>query len=169
MARQKAAEEGLDERVSFEVMDAEQLFFPDGCFDLVCGSGILHHLDLKKALGELVRVLKPDGQAVFFEPLGHNPLIGLYRRLTPQMRSVDEHPLSVDDLRLFSQYFGRAEFHYFHLCSLVAVLFRRLPGFHALRAGLEALDRLLFKIPFMRKQAWIVVMQLRGPGSRYGR
>lgn len=169
LARQKAVDEGVAEQTSFQVMDAEQLAFPGDYFDLVCGSGILHHLDLKKALGELVRVLKPDGQAVFFEPLGHNPLIQLYRRLTPQMRSADEHPLSVDDLQLFFRYFAQVEFHYFHLCSLMAVPFGRLPGFHALRAALEGLDRLLFRLPFLRKQAWIVVVQLHGPGSQYGR
>ena len=43
-------------------------------FDLVCRSGILHHLDIGRAMSEVGRVLRPNGHAVFIEPLGHNPL-----------------------------------------------------------------------------------------------
>ena len=41
---------------------------------------------------EINKVLKDDGEMVFLEPLGTNPLINLYRKLTPKSRSVDEHP-----------------------------------------------------------------------------
>ncbi|MBI2504375.1 MAG: class I SAM-dependent methyltransferase [Candidatus Latescibacteria bacterium] len=162
-ARRRAAAEGLEDRLCLQVMDAEALEFPDQRFDLVCGSGILHHLDLERALAELCRVLKPGGRAVFFEPLGHNPLIALYRRLTPRLRSADEHPLRWGELQLIARHFARARFCFFHLSSLLAVPFRRLPGFGVLLGGLEALDRLLFRVPFLRKQAWIVVVELEGP------
>lgn len=164
-ARGRAAAEGLEERLRLQVMDAEALEFPAGCFDLVCGSGILHHLDLERAAAELCRVLKPGGRAVFFEPLGHNPLIALYRRLTPRMRSADEHPLRWGELEQLAGHFARARFHCFHLCSLLAVPCRRLPGFSLLLSALEAFDRLLFRLPFLRKQAWIVVLELEGPAA----
>jgi len=51
-------------------MNAEELKFADDYFDIVCGGAILHHLDLNKALSEIARVLKPDGKAIFVEPLG---------------------------------------------------------------------------------------------------
>ncbi len=35
--------------------------------------------------------------------------------------------------------------------------------YRVLQGTLEALDRVLFKIPFMKKQAWIVVIELGGP------
>src|SRR4029077_19868431 len=44
-ARRVAAERQSGD-AEFRVMNAEALEFPDGAFDLVCGSGILHHLDL---------------------------------------------------------------------------------------------------------------------------
>lgn len=164
-ARLRAAAEGLENRLSLQVMNAEALDFPAASFDLVCGSGILHHLDLKRALAELRRVLKPGGRAVFFEPLGHNPLIALYRRLTPAMRSADECPLRWAELQWIARHFVRAEFRFFHLTSLAAVPFRKIPGFGALLEVLEALDRQLFRVPFLRKQAWIAVLELEGPAA----
>ena len=159
-AKKRAIEEGLSEKLSFYVMNAESLDFSDNFFDRVCGSGILHHLDLNTALKELTRVLKNDGEAIFFEPLGHNPLINLYRRLTPHMRSEDEHPLHIKDLHLLSQYFNHAEFRYFHLFSLLAVPFRKIPGFKILLKSLAILDQFLFRFFGLKKFAWIVVIKL---------
>jgi hypothetical protein len=48
--------------------------------------------DLSLACSEIARVLRPGGPAIFVEPLGHNPLINAYRKRTPALRTVDEHP-----------------------------------------------------------------------------
>jgi ubiquinone/menaquinone biosynthesis C-methylase UbiE len=163
IAKAQAVTEGLENRLSFAVMNAEELQFEDAYFDVVCGSGILHHLDLDKALTELARVLKPSGSAVFFEPLGHNVLINLYRRLTPKMRSQDEHPLLMCDLKRFSTHFKQCRFHYYNLLALAAVPFHSLPGFKGLLAFLHGLDRLLLSAPFLKSQAWLVVVKLEQP------
>jgi demethylmenaquinone methyltransferase/2-methoxy-6-polyprenyl-1,4-benzoquinol methylase/phosphoethanolamine N-methyltransferase len=63
VARQKAAKAGVDARFHTAVM--EKLPFPDGHFDLVLSSLMLHHLpaDVKRAgFAELNRVLKPGGR-----------------------------------------------------------------------------------------------------------
>lgn len=45
--------------------DAENLPFPDDCFDIVYSNGVLHHtVSTEQAIGELRRVLKPGGQFV---------------------------------------------------------------------------------------------------------
>lgn len=45
--------------------DSEALPFADGTFDIVYSNGVLHHtLDTEKAIAEVLRVLKPGGQAV---------------------------------------------------------------------------------------------------------
>lgn len=49
-------------------MALEQMGFKYETFDVVIGSGILHHVDIELALCEIERVLKPDGYFVFFEP-----------------------------------------------------------------------------------------------------
>lgn len=56
---------GLDARI----MDAQNLAFPDSCFDLITASDILEHLpDEGGALREWHRVLKPAGLLVVFVP-----------------------------------------------------------------------------------------------------
>src|SRR5262245_46782825 len=97
-SRAHAIQQGI-EGIEYRVMDAEALDFEEDTFDVVCGTAILHHLDYPRALSEIARVLKPDGSAIFIECLAHNPVINLYRRLTPHLRSADEHPLRMCDLR----------------------------------------------------------------------
>ena len=61
-------------RPLYLAMNPEHLDFGDGAFDVVCGTGVLHRLNLGRALSEVARVLRPSGSAVFVEPLGRSPL-----------------------------------------------------------------------------------------------
>jgi SAM-dependent methyltransferase len=162
-AADRAAAAGLP--ANYRVMDAERLEFPDGSFDLICSAAILHHLDLNKAYSEIARTLKPQGHAIFMEPLAYNPAINLYRRMTPDMRTPDEHPLTLADLALAKTYFNHVEVRYFALATLFAIPFRNVRGFFPkLLHGLEAVDRGLFRfVPFMRRYAWHVVIVLGQP------
>ena len=164
-AAERAEREGVSGLCEFRLMDAERLEFPESSFDLVCGSGILHHLDLSPALSEVARVLRPGGHAVFVEPLGHNPAINLYRRRTPELRTEDEHPLLMSDLELARAYFGRVEARHFHLLTLLAVPFRRTRAFGAALGVLAAADRALFRLSIARKHAWTVVITLSRPAA----
>lgn len=167
-ARERAAREQL-ETINFRTMNAEALEFADHTFDVVCGRAILHHLDLDKALTELARVLKPEGSAIFIEPLGHNPLINLYRHLTPHLRTEDEHPLLMSDLKTMERYFGQLDLRFFHLQSLLAVPFGGLQGFERLLKLLDAADQGLFKLAhFTRRYAWTVVLTLSRPKPQPG-
>ena len=160
--RRRAAADHVADQVTFEVIDAESLQFPDGTFDLVCGSGVLHHLDLSREYtADSARVLQPHGTAVFVEPLGHNPLINAYRRRTPALRTVDEHPLLLRDLEQAREHFAKLELKFFHLASLAATPFRNRRGFERVLAALDRLDRVLFRIaPPLRRHAWMVVMRM---------
>jgi 2-polyprenyl-3-methyl-5-hydroxy-6-metoxy-1,4-benzoquinol methylase len=53
MAKKDMADSAF--HADFHVMDAEKTSFHDGSFDLVVGTGILHHLDLAKSYRELSR------------------------------------------------------------------------------------------------------------------
>lgn len=162
-ARAAARERGIT-GVRFAQMDAERTAFRDRSFDLVAGKGILHHLALDRAFAEVARVLRPDGRAVFREPLGSNPAIRLYRRLTPALRAPDEHPLLAPDLDGARRWFERVETRVFHCTSIAATPLRGLPGGEALSRGLDGFDSWLFRrIPATRALAWIVVLECSRP------
>jgi ubiquinone/menaquinone biosynthesis C-methylase UbiE len=161
-ARQMAIIEEID--IDFRVGNCEQLDFDDQSFDLICGAGVLHHLNLNKAFHEVARTLTPGGKAVFIEPLGHNPFINLYRRATPSLRTTDEHPLLMSDMSLACRYFENIETSFFNLFSLLAVLFRKQRGLEKIQSILSLLDALTFKlVPAAKRYAWIVVMELSRP------
>lgn len=157
-----AAEKGIN-NISFSVMNAESLKFPDNCFDIVCGKSILHHLDLKLSYSEIARVLKPDGKAYFVEPLGHNPLINIYRKLTPGIRTEDEHPFRRKDMSLIINYFNRLNLKFFYFLSLLSVLFNNKKSFFNVLNFLNSIDQMLFKKSFLKYQAWQVVIEMENP------
>lgn len=65
IALQRANEQNLGLRVSFEVEDAEALSFEDHSFDRVfCGMALMHFPDPDAALRQFKRVLKPGGKLV---------------------------------------------------------------------------------------------------------
>ena len=162
LANERAQEMGLD-NAHFLIMDAEELDFATNSFDLVFGTGILHHLDLDRSLSEIARVLKPEGRAIFIEPLGHNPVINLFRRLRPELRTPDEHPLRARDLREMTRYFGHLDRECYCLTSLLAVPLRQRASFRAVQTALESFDRALFRLPFTGLLAWQLLLVLTRP------
>jgi hypothetical protein len=95
------------------------------------------------------------------EPLGHNVLVNLFRRMTPSLRSADEHPLLKHDLRFMDSHFEDCRIEYFGLVSVAAAsLARPLRRSLGLRRFLEAVDRCLFTVPWLRLQAWSVLIEL---------
>ena len=133
--------------VRFEVMDAMKLEYPANSFDLVYGSGIVHHLDTEVSAREVARVLRVGGTALFWEPLGYNPVINAYRAMTPGARTVDEHPLLAGDLAQMRRHFAAVEPTFFGLTSIAAVPLRRSRIGMPVRAALMRLDRALFRVP----------------------
>lgn len=159
-ATSRARREVLD--ASFVQMDAEQLASAPGAFDVVCGSGILHHLDLDRSVTEIRRVLKPGGVAVFYEPLGTNPIINLYRRLTPSMRTPDEHPLVPRDFEVMRDRFRSVDVEHHTLLSLAGTLVGRVPRVGAVLVRmLQRVDRwLLDSFRPAQRFAWVAVIRM---------
>jgi SAM-dependent methyltransferase len=161
-ARSKAEQAGVAANIDFRVMNAEALDVEAGRFDFVCGLGVIHHLDLEASLTEVARVMKPTAGALFIEPLGHNPVINLYRRRTPDQRTVDEHPLVMDDLSIVRAHFAQVDETYFHLLGLLALPLVGRRRFDDVLDGLDALDRVVFRTG-LRRYAWMLALRLAGP------
>ncbi|MEM7468155.1 MAG: class I SAM-dependent methyltransferase [Pseudomonadota bacterium] len=157
-----AEEKNLD--IAYHAMNAERTEFPDNSFDLTVGMGIIHHLELHTCYKELARILKPGGSAIFMEPLGHNPLVNLYRYVTPSLRTEDEHPLLLQDIELAKNYFDEVTPEYYQLCSLAAFPFRKTDLFETVSSKLERFDQALFEIvPYLKRHAWVCILKLGSP------
>ncbi len=78
--------------VTFEAENAYDLSYPDNSFDSVVGSSVLHHLEVEKALCEILRVLKPGGSLYFTEPNMLNPQIALQKNLPALKRRLGDSP-----------------------------------------------------------------------------
>ena len=58
----------LENIIAFFVGDAQDLPFPNACFDAVVNFGIIHHvLDWRRCISELSRVTRPGGTFYFEE------------------------------------------------------------------------------------------------------
>jgi ubiquinone/menaquinone biosynthesis C-methylase UbiE len=148
----------------YQVMNAEELTFEDKTFDVIYGSGILHHLSLEKSFKTLSDKLKSNGKAIFIEPLGHNPLINGFRNRTPDIRTEDEHPLLVQDFELARKYFDKVSIQYFYLSTLsLPLLFgQRSPAI--LVSIFNTIDKAIFALlPPLRRHAWQILLKLESP------
>ena len=88
IAAERATQRGLS-NATFQPADAHALPFPDNGFDRVTSRlGIMFFSDLSRALGEMRRVLKPEGRAIllvwgpFEQPYFHST-IGTVLRMLP--------------------------------------------------------------------------------------
>jgi ubiquinone/menaquinone biosynthesis C-methylase UbiE len=112
-AKERARRQGLEDTVEFRVADAFELPFEDDSFDVVIFESVLTPLpgDKRKALGEMVRVVRPGGRIGANESTVHpsapeewlalldeHPAIHGY--FTPQtLRSLfDESGLQVEEM-----------------------------------------------------------------------
>jgi len=113
---------GFVGQVDVRQMDVCRLLYDDESFDIVTGTFILHHVDIAKAAREISRVLKPGGRAIFSEPLAHNPISNIWRRLTPGIRTSNEWPLSYSEISEMSKYFSSVNYEEFDLLPLLSSL-----------------------------------------------
>jgi len=164
-------------RVKTQVEDAMNLSFKANTFDIVYAANTMHHVDPHRMLEETHRVLKPGGLLCTWDPLIHNPLINIYRRLATQIRSDDESPLNISIVKNAQQLFSHVTYDTFWLATLwIFIQFFLIEHVHPnqerywkkiileekrlrpLYLKLESLDRLLKKIPGFKRYAWNIAI-----------
>ncbi|HEY6549200.1 MAG TPA: class I SAM-dependent methyltransferase [Vicinamibacteria bacterium] len=139
--------------------NAEAMSYPEGTFDAVYGSSVLHHLDLDASLRELHRVLKPGGRLVFAEPNLLNPQVVYMFKYGPAKERFGVSP----DEMAFTRFRARAAlakagfvdiqispFDFLHPSTPPAWLDR-----------MAALGRGLERIPLVREIAGSLLMRAR--------
>jgi ubiquinone/menaquinone biosynthesis C-methylase UbiE len=135
----------------FSVQDAHKILFSDNSFDVVIASGVLHHLNLSIVCDEICRLLRPNGILFAKEPLGTNPFINLYRKLTPYARTEDERPLTKSDLIYLSIKFQLIQSQYIGFFSILSILFKN----KKITKALNIIDNLMDKTP-LRYWFWYI-------------
>jgi len=181
MARKLAAHHGVE--VETRLVESDRLPADADEFDRVYGSGVLHHAPLDTAIPELARIMKPDALGCFLEPLPYNPAINVYRKVASAVRTVDERPLTMEDIERFSNHFSRVEHREFWLSTLL-VFFKFLlwdranpnkerywKKIYTDAAELEPMvrplrkldDALLTRFPLLGRMCWTTVITLSKP------
>ena len=165
--------ERYEVEIQGKVMNAMDIDFPDGSFDIVYAANLLHHVDFKSILSETNRILGPGGKLCFWDPLKHNPIIGVYRRMAKEVRTEDERPLDIAILKNVSEIFSRIEFDTFWLATLwIFIRFyfiekvdpnkerywkkivQEESRLRELYYSLERIDMVLKKVAFLKRYAW---------------
>ncbi|MDD4124745.1 MAG: class I SAM-dependent methyltransferase [Eubacteriales bacterium] len=69
-----------NESISYQIIDIQDIPYPDNCFDIVIANMMLYHVpDMGKGLREIKRVLKGDGK-FHAATLGENGISGFIRK-----------------------------------------------------------------------------------------
>ncbi|HEU4654946.1 MAG TPA: class I SAM-dependent methyltransferase [Steroidobacteraceae bacterium] len=160
-AKSDAEQAGVSRNSYFVQADAENTKLPDSSVDFILCRGMLHHLDLSHCFPELRRILAPGGKILAVEALDYNPLIKLYRHLTPDMRTEWEkaHILSHKDLRFAERFFDLGEVRYWHITSILG------PHLRPFMPLLHGIDALLTRLPLVKLLSWIFTFELKSNKS----
>jgi ubiquinone/menaquinone biosynthesis C-methylase UbiE len=175
VARCLAQRHGVE--ISARTINAMDIDFSDKTFDIVYAANLLHHVDTKKSLNEIHRVLKPGGVACLWDPLKHNPLINIYRKMATEVRTPVEQPLDIRVVEIFKKMFSNVEYDTFWFATLwiflrFYLIERVNPNSEPywkkiiyeeerLRPAylrLEKLDRMIKRISFIKRFGWNIAI-----------
>jgi SAM-dependent methyltransferase len=125
IANYRLNQAGLDARVV--VGSAYETGLPDASVDVIFCMSLIHHLDLRLAREEMLRILRPGGFIVLKEPIRFSETYNFLRGLLSRRDDVSdyEHPLTEDEFRVF-------------------------------REGFECDGLRLFRLPFVPLVQWII-------------
>jgi SAM-dependent methyltransferase len=184
LAQRLAKRHGVE--IETRVVAGDAIPAAAGEFDRVYGNGVLHHVPLSTAIPELARIMKPNAIGCFIEPLPYNPVINVYRKLAKEVRTLDEKPLSFQDIERFKASFGNVKHREFWLTTLAVFLkfyawdrvnpnkerywkkiytdaLKLAPFFDPLKKLDEAL---LSRLPALGKLCWNTVITVSAPLSK---
>jgi SAM-dependent methyltransferase len=162
-AKEKKLKFQIESGIDYVQGSCESLPFSNK-FELIIGTAILHHTQLDLTISEIKNALATGGRAYFVEPMIHNPAIQLFRYLTPNRRSKDETPLTMEFVNSLKHHFRKVNatgFGLLTLLSFILVPFRFYDAFRKLHAFLSIYERKLLKrFPVLNKYCWTVLIEL---------
>lgn len=161
-AKARAVEYNVAESISFALMDAMHLAFPDNTFDFILSKSVLVFTAHTQTAKECYRVLKPGGKAIFIENMRHHPAVWFYRKAFLKYSSK-LHYFSLRDVKTVGAEFERLEHREFHLSAVSALFWQKclsIPLFYQWTFRiLNAIDTSLLKcLPFLKRFCWITAI-----------
>lgn len=160
LTRKRAQVNGLSDQVHLQVCGDLDEAFAGEQFDVVMGFAALHHLPLE-GLGARIRArLKPNGTAVFAEPVINSKALAFVRKLIPYRPAEiteDELPLNNAVIADLARSFGRIRRRDFECVSRIYPLCSR---YGKLVHALFWMDSWLMRIKPLRRFASVTVFAL---------
>jgi SAM-dependent methyltransferase len=165
-------------KVTGIVSSAESLCVSENYFDFVYVANAIHHIhDRERLFRQIYLALKPGGMFISYDPLAYNPIINVYRRIASLVRTPDESPLTVADLKLARKHFRSVQHREFWILTLALFLkyylldrvhpnedrywkriLREQPQTLRWWMPLFRLDQILSRLPLLRWLAWNMVI-----------
>jgi len=138
-------------------MDANSMGFKRNIFDVVFMRTVLLHLDHRKALIEIKRIMRDGGRLFWIEPMKNNIFLWLYRILVSPGRFTRINYLTFEEvlsIRSIFECFWHSEYYLFSVFLLpLHMLFPGMNGFVSFFVHLE--NELLGKFKWFKKFCWI--------------
>ncbi|RJQ19455.1 MAG: class I SAM-dependent methyltransferase [Nitrospiraceae bacterium] len=129
--------------VEARVQNGEALDFPPESFDAILCMDVLHHIpDIKSAVADFCRVLKPGGRVFAVEPNTFNPLIFLAHLIPPEERIAIKRNYAPVLSKLFSPYFKTLDVHYINFVASAES--------EEQTKKVDRIGRLMSAVPFLR-------------------
>ncbi len=163
------------------VASAESFNVPEESYDIVYVANLIHHIsDREGFFRQAHRALVPGGLFLSWDPIAYNPVINVYRRMATKVRTEDESPLTVEDLKTARRVFGEVGHKEFWLLTLILFLkyyfidrvhpnsdrywkriLKETPQSLWWYRPLEVMDSLILSLPGLRWLAWNMVIWAR--------
>ena len=107
-------------KIKTHLATAEDFNFSDNeKFDVIYMGNCLHHANIDQSMKNVVSHLNKDGIFLSWDPIAYNPIINIYRLIATKVRTPDEHPLKLRDIKLIKNYFKFSETNYFWFTTLI--------------------------------------------------
>ena len=154
----------LEQRLPSKSVQLMKPVCNDGSIDVIFCMSLIHHLDIDKVSGEMLRVLAPTGYIVLKEPIRLSKSYAAVCKLVPEHSHISdfEHPLTQGELATIMEPFTAEGLRYFRL-PIVPMTIRWLPADNEVAWKLSAWA--LRNLPPTKVHATSIAMRLRRRAS----